>query len=89
MGMHRKRAIHSVMFHVGACALGFIMIYPLLWLLASSFKSNDSMFQDTYSLIPKVWDAATNYASGFAGVGGVKFSTFFINSLLVTVIGTA
>ncbi len=36
-GMMRKRKIHSVVFHVGACGLGFLMIYPLLWLLASSF----------------------------------------------------
>lgn len=89
MGMHTKRKVHSVVFHVGACALGFIMIYPLIWLLASSFKSNVTMFQDTYSLIPKEWDAVTNYASGFEGVGGVRFSTFFFNSLTVTAIGTA
>lgn len=88
MGMHTKKKINSVLFHVGACALGFLMIYPLLWLLASSFKSNDTMFLDTYSLIPKVWDVVTNYNSGFSGIGGVKFATFFANSLIVTIIGT-
>ena len=88
MGMHMKSKVNSVKFHVCACVLGFFMIYPLLWLLASSFKSNDTMFLDTYSLIPKVWDAGTNYNSGFSGIGGVKFTTFFTNSLIVTVIGT-
>ncbi|KAB1438572.1 carbohydrate ABC transporter permease [Candidatus Galacturonibacter soehngenii] len=87
MGRKNKRKIHSVLFHIEACMLGFIMIYPLLWLLASSFKSNQTMFQDAYSLIPKVWDVATNYKSGFAGIGGVRFSTFFMNSLYVTVVG--
>ena len=87
MGMKEKRRIHSVVFHVGACALGFLMIYPLLWLLASSFKSNETMFTDTYSLIPKVWDAATNYASGLEGVAGVPFVKFLWNSVIVTVIG--
>ena len=87
MGMKEKRRIHSVIFHVGACALGFLMIYPLLWLLASSFKSNETMFTDTYSLIPKVWDAATNYASGLEGVAGVPFVKFLWNSVIVTVIG--
>lgn len=89
MGMHTRKKINSIKFHVGACLLGFLMIYPLLWLLASSFKSNDTMFLDTYSLVPKVWDAVTNYRSGFAGVGGVEFVIFFMNSLFVTVIGTA
>ena len=88
MGMKRKRQLSSVIFHAGACILGFFMIYPLLWLLASSFKSNETMFTNTYSLLPEVWDAAKNYASGFAGIGGVAFSTFFMNSMVVTVVGT-
>lgn len=86
--MKRKKNVHAVLFHVGACVLGFFMIYPLLWLLSSSFKSNDTMFTDSYSLIPKVWDAATNYKSGFEGVGGVPFTTFLGNTVFVTVIGT-
>lgn len=87
MGMKEKRRINSVIFHVGACALGFLMIYPLLWLLASSFKSNETMFTDTYSLIPKVWDAVMNYASGLEGVAGVPFVQFLWNTVVVTVIG--
>lgn len=86
-GMKGKKRANSVIFHVGACALGFLMIYPLFWLLASSFKSNKTMFQDAYSLIPKVWDAAANYESGLEGVGGVPFTTFLGNTVLVTVIG--
>lgn len=85
--MKTKKRANSVLFHIGACALGFLMIYPLLWLVASSFKSNDTMFHDAYSLIPKVWDAATNYKSGLDGVGGVPFVTFLGNTVVVTVIG--
>jgi len=43
-------------------ALGFIMIYPLLWLLMSSFKSNDTMFHNAFSLIPEKWEIIQNYA---------------------------
>ena len=86
-GMKKKKAVHSVLFHVGACALGLLMIYPLLWLVASSFKSNDTMFHDAYSLIPRVWDVAANYKSGMEGVGGVSFMTFLGNTVFVTVIG--
>lgn len=85
--MKTKKRINSVVFHVGACILGFFMIYPLLWLVASSFKSNDTMFQDAYSLIPKVWDVAANYKSGMEGVGGVSFWTFLMNTVIVTVVG--
>ncbi len=86
--MKTKKKRSSILFHTGACILGFFMIYPLFWLLASSFKSNTTMFTNTYSLIPQEWDAITNYLSGFAGIGGVKFHTFFFNSVFVTVIGT-
>lgn len=88
MGNRKKKRQQSICFHVAACLLGFLMIYPLLWLLVSSFKSNETMFLDTYSLIPKEWDIKGNYGSGMAGVGGVKFITFFMNSLVVTIIGT-
>lgn len=85
--MKAKKMSGSVLFHIGACVLGFFMIYPLLWLVASSFKSNDTMFQDAYSLIPEVWDAAANYKSGMEGVGGVSFFTFLTNTVIVTVVG--
>ena len=40
-------------------------MYPLLWLLMSSFKSNDTMFHNAWSLIPEKWDILTNYLSGW------------------------
>ncbi|MDO5573075.1 MAG: carbohydrate ABC transporter permease [bacterium] len=85
--MSKRKKINSILFHAGACILGFFMIYPLLWLLASSFKSNDTMFLNAYSLIPQMWDVATNYKSGFQGVGGVSFMTFLGNTVFVTLIG--
>lgn len=85
--MKAKRRMSSVVFHVGACILGFFMIYPLLWMVASSFKSNETMFMDAYSLIPQVWDAAKNYASALEGVAGVSFFQFLGNTVVVTVVG--
>ena len=75
----------SVFFHIFSCLLGFIMVYPLLWLLMSSFKSNDTMFHNAWSLIPEKWAAVTNYLSGFEGVAGIPFWRFFANSAIVTV----
>ncbi len=86
--MKKKRMVHSIAFHTGACMLGYLMIYPLLWLLASSLKTNHTMFLDTYSLIPKEWGIFENYSSGFSGVGGISFLTFLLNSMGVTVVGT-
>ena len=86
VGECKNKRLSSVLFHVFSCLLGFIMIYPLLWLLASSFKSNDTMFHNTYSLIPETWDVVQNYLSGLAGVAGYSFMLFFKNSVIVTLV---
>lgn len=89
VGMKEKRKIDSVLFHVVTCGIGLLMIYPLLWLFASSMKSNDTMFKNAYSLIPEVFDMVTNYKSAWTGVGGVSFLTFLGNTVFVTVVGMA
>ncbi|MBC8062149.1 MAG: carbohydrate ABC transporter permease [Clostridiaceae bacterium] len=82
------KKLSSLRFHFFTIILGLIMIYPLLWLLSSSFKSNEEIFVNSYSLIPKNWDIVKNYSSGWKGVGGISFGTFMWNSVFVAVIGT-
>lgn len=89
--MNKKKSIQiskSLGFHIFSILLGFLMIYPLLWLIASSFKSNSTMFVNSYSLIPEESDVIKNYVSGWQGIGGVKFSRFLMNTIIVTVVGT-
>ena len=87
----KSSKLQSVLFHFFSCLLGFFMVYPLLWLFMSSFKSNDTMFHNAWSLIPEKWDAFKNYTSGLQGVAGVPFWRFTLNSFIVTsvsVVGT-
>lgn len=84
----RKKIASSASFHVFALGLGFIMLYPLLWTLASSFKSNGTMFVNNQSLIPIEWGIADNYRSGWQGISGVHFGRFIFNTLFVASIGT-
>jgi multiple sugar transport system permease protein len=65
------------------------MVYPLLWMLVSSFKENTEIFTDP-SLIPKsiTFD---NYKTGWAGLSGYNFGKFFLNTFFVaalSIIGT-
>lgn len=87
---HHKflRILDSVKFHALVMAIGFIMVYPLIWLFASSLKSNDTMFLNTYSLIPIKLDAVVNYLGAWKGVAGVSLLTFLGNSAFVTIVGT-
>ena len=69
--------------HLVIIALGFLMIYPILWLIMASFKEGNVIFSDP-SLFPKTW-TLENYIRGWEGIGIVHFSTFFLNSLFICI----
>lgn len=74
--------------HLFIIALGILMIYPILWMIISSFKPNNMIFSDP-GLIPKAV-TLENYITGWRGYAGTTFGTFFINSIImcaVAVIG--
>ena len=65
--------------HVLIILFGLVMIYPVAWLLVSSFKEGQLIFSDP-SLIPRAV-TLSHYEEGWAGIGHIHFSTFFRNSL--------
>ncbi|WP_132305280.1 MULTISPECIES: carbohydrate ABC transporter permease [unclassified Paenibacillus] len=69
--------------HLIIILIGIGMLYPVLWLVASSFKPNTMIFTNT-----SLWPAAftlDNYVNGWRGLNGVSFSKFFMNSALISV----
>ena len=73
----------AILRHIFLIAASLVMIYPLLWMLASSFKPNNQIFGQL-SLWPSEfrWQ---NYPDGWNGMA-VSFATFFRNSLFVTIL---
>lgn len=80
-----KKAWGTILFHVLVCGLGIIMIYPLIWMFFSSFKESSKVLTTVSQLFPDKWEFS-NYVNGWAGFGGTTFTTFFKNSIIVTVI---
>lgn len=78
--MTRKR-IKNISFHIFILGLAFIMLYPLLWMISSSFKPNNEIFQSS-GLLPKSW-TLENYISGWKGTSGYSYTTFFRNSFII------
>jgi len=70
--------------HLFIIALGLVMIYPILWMIVSSFKPNTMIFSDP-GLIPKAV-TLENYVSGWQGYAGTSFGRFFANSLFMCVV---
>jgi len=69
--------------HIFLIVASFIMIYPLIWMVASSLKPNNAIFGDL-SLWPSdpQW---SNYSEGWTALS-VSFSKFYANSILITVL---
>ena len=67
--------------------IGIIMIYPLIWMVMSSFKESSTIFHTATSLLPEKW-TFENYINGWKGISGVSFGRFFFNSFVISGLGT-
>ena len=85
--MSRRRRIGTVVYHVIVATLSIGMLYPLMWLIASSFKPNTEIFVTVNSLIPKTF-TVENYVNGWRGFAGLSFAVYFKNSLFVALMAT-
>ncbi|MGG6312553.1 carbohydrate ABC transporter permease [Paenibacillus macerans] len=74
-------------YHLFVAALAVLMLYPIIWLLFSSFKESRTIFATASELLPQVW-VWRNYADGWAGVGGQPFLQFIVNSLAIVGLAT-
>ena len=68
--------------HVVLCLLSLLMLYPLLWMLSSSFKPESEIFGSA-SLWPSGF-SLDSYRRGLTGLQ-VPFTRFFLNSLIVSI----
>lgn len=85
--MKTKRRIGAIVYHLIVCGLGLVMIYPLIWMIMSSFKETNTIFTTAGQLIPKKFDF-TNYSTGWKGFAKTGFVVFFKNSLFIAVVAT-
>jgi oligogalacturonide transport system permease protein len=69
MRLSRKKNFFHI--YIFLILLGIVMVYPLLWLIASSFKTNKEIFT-SISIIPTsfIFDA---YIDGWKGSGQYTF----------------
>lgn len=73
----------SLAMHGALMAASLVMLYPLLWMFASSFKPEEDIFHSA-SIIPTVFNFDA-YIRGWQGLQ-VSFGVFFWNSLVISVL---
>ncbi|MBQ9210574.1 MAG: carbohydrate ABC transporter permease [Clostridia bacterium] len=77
----------EVLYHILVAAGALIMVYPLLWMVFSSFKPVDTILPTAKQLIPTEW-TLRNYIQGWKGFMGYTFGTFFLNSFFISLTST-
>jgi len=82
-----RSRIKEVLYHILVAFGAIVMIYPLLWMVLSSFKPTEMVLPTAAQLIPTQWTLA-NYIQGWKGFMGYSFGTFFANSFFIALTST-
>ena len=82
-----KKKWGSLLYHGLIFIMGIIMLYPILWMISSSFKTHTEIFQNAHSLIPRQFNF-DNYIQGWKGFANISFYTFFKNSFIIAITAT-
>ena len=83
----RRKITMTVVYHVLVAAASLAMLYPLFWMLSSSFKPNNEIFTTVGNLIPQTF-TTENYVNGWRSFAGLSFGVYFRNSLIVAGLST-
>ena len=85
--MMRIRRYRRFIYHLIITICGLLMIYPLVWMIMSSFKETNTIFTTAQQLLPKKF-TVENYVNGWKGFAGVDFGRFLTNSLFISLVAT-
>ena len=75
-----KKTAINLLIHLFLLTVATTCLFPLIWMVSSSLKSQDVIFKDT-SLLPKVFHFENYYRAWIEG----GFGRYFLNSIFYTV----
>jgi len=78
-----QRLIGSAVRYAIMTMVAIVMIYPIIWLLGATFKTNNEIFTSV-SFIPKKIDF-TPYVEGWMTRTKYTFTTFFLNTFQIVI----
>lgn len=78
----RHRGFSTALRYIGISLFAFVMIYPLIWLIFSSFKISYEVF-DTSHLMPQNGWHFENFANGWKSVQPYSYFQFYLNTFIL------
>lgn len=79
----KKKKINKVIIYILIVLVGIIMVYPLLWMIMASFKTNSEIF-GFVKLLPKSF-SLDSFIEGWKGTGQYTYGTYFLNTIILVV----
>lgn len=83
MNNKNKTLLIKSMQYIGLCAIGFILLFPIIWMVLGTFKDNAELF-GSLKLLPQNVDFSA-FKEGWKGSGQYSYSTFFANTFLLVI----
>ncbi len=79
----RRQTVSAVIRYVVLTVVAIVMIYPIIWLIGATFKTNNEIFT-SIGFIPKRIDF-TPYIEGWKTRTQYTFTTFFLNTFKIVI----
>ena len=79
----RDKRFKSFLKYAGLIILGYIFLFPILWMVFGTFKDNIELFS-SMSLIPNEFKL-DGYTRGWSGSGQFTYATFFKNTFTLVI----
>ncbi|ODT69445.1 MAG: sugar ABC transporter permease [Pelagibacterium sp. SCN 63-23] len=83
-----RRRVMSVVSHGLLIGASILMLYPLLWLMAASFRPENEIFTSGVSVLPSLNWSIDSYIRGWNGLR-VSFGQLFVNSFVISILSVA
>lgn len=74
------KIIYRTCTHIVLLIISFFWIYPFLWMVTSTFKSEEEFFKNRLSLIP----SSPDFSNLVRAWEAANFSKYFLNSFVIT-----
>ena len=82
MARETKKRLNQIVRYFILLAVGFVMVYPLLWMVFATFKANSEIFS-TISLLPEKWDFSAYAQLGETIAGQISLGKAMVNTYTI------
>ena len=79
----KKKKNNKIILYIIIVFVGVLMVYPLIWMIMASFKTNSEIF-GSVQLLPDSF-SFDSFVNGWQGTGQYNYTTYFINTFWLVI----